>query len=79
MLTGFAVRYAMSVLSLSFPVGETASIIRYDKGRYRARHLIENAFCRLKDFRRVATRYDKLAATSYQAWRSPPLSPSGCE
>ncbi|HEX8389148.1 MAG TPA: IS5/IS1182 family transposase, partial [Sphingomonas sp.] len=23
--------------------------------------LIENAFCRLKDFRRVATRYDKLA------------------
>ena len=26
------------------------------------RHLIENAFCRLKDFRRVATRYDKLAA-----------------
>jgi transposase len=30
--------------------------------RYRARHLIENAFCRLKDFRRVATRYDKLAA-----------------
>ena len=23
---------------------------------------IENAFCRLKDFRRIATRYDKLAA-----------------
>ncbi|MBB5716775.1 transposase [Sphingomonas aerophila] len=37
-------------------------IIRYDKNRYRGRHLIENAFCRLKDFRRVATRYDKLAA-----------------
>ena len=37
-------------------------IIRYDKDRYRDRHLIENAFCRLKDFRRVATRYDKLAA-----------------
>lgn len=36
--------------------------IRYDKDRYRARHLIENAFCRLKDFRRIATRYDKLAA-----------------
>lgn len=35
--------------------------IRYDKQRYRDRHLIENAFCRLKDFRRVATRYDKLA------------------
>ena len=35
--------------------------IGYDKRRYRGRHLIENAFCRLKDFRRVATRYDKLA------------------
>ena len=35
--------------------------VRYDKQRYRDRHLIENAFCRLKDFRRVATRYDKLA------------------
>ncbi|MCA1300861.1 IS5 family transposase [Stappia indica] len=36
-------------------------VIRYDKTRYKSRHLIENAFCRLKDFRRVATRYDKLA------------------
>jgi transposase len=35
--------------------------VRYDQQRYRGRHLIENAFCRLKDFRRVATRYDKLA------------------
>lgn len=36
--------------------------VRYDQQRYRGRHLIENAFCRLKDFRRIATRYDKLAA-----------------
>jgi transposase len=35
--------------------------IRYDETRYRARWRIEAAFCRLKDFRRVATRYDKLA------------------
>jgi transposase len=35
--------------------------IVYDRNRYRDRNLIENAFCRLKDFRRVATRYDKLA------------------
>ncbi len=35
--------------------------IRYDRERYKGRHLVENAFCRLKDFRRVATRYDKLA------------------
>jgi transposase len=33
----------------------------FDKTAYRARHLVENAICRLKDFRRVATRYDKLA------------------
>jgi transposase len=35
--------------------------IRYDKTRYKDRHLIENAFCRLMDFRRIATRYDKLS------------------
>lgn len=35
--------------------------IRHDKRRYRDRWLIEAMFCRLKDFRRVATRYDKLA------------------
>jgi transposase len=33
----------------------------WDKDRYRARHLIENLFARLKQFRRLATRYDKLA------------------
>jgi transposase len=36
--------------------------INFDKSRYRERHRVENAFCRIKDFRRVATRYDKLAA-----------------
>jgi len=29
---------------------------------YRARNAIERMFCRLKDFRRIATRYDRLAA-----------------
>lgn len=28
---------------------------------YKRRNLIERMFCRLKDFRRIATRYDKLA------------------
>ena len=36
--------------------------IRHDKRRYRDRWRIEAAICRLKDFRRVGTRYDKLAA-----------------
>ena len=34
----------------------------YDRVRYRERNRIERLFCRLKQFRRVATRYDKLAA-----------------
>ena len=32
-----------------------------DRKRYRDRNAIERMFCRLKDFRRIATRYDKLA------------------
>lgn len=35
----------------------------YDRDAYKARNLIERMFCRLKDFRRVATRYDKRADT----------------
>lgn len=35
--------------------------IPYDKTAYRHRNRIERMFCRLKDFRRIATRYDKLA------------------
>jgi putative transposase len=35
--------------------------IPYDRRAYRERNRIERAFCSLKDFRRVATRYDKLA------------------
>jgi transposase len=31
------------------------------KRLYRRRHKIENFFCRIKDWRRIATRYDKLA------------------
>ena len=36
-------------------------LIPYDAEVYRQRNLIERMFGRLKDFRRVATRYDKLA------------------
>jgi transposase len=34
----------------------------FDRPLYRERNLIERMFCRLKDWRRIATRYDKLAA-----------------
>jgi len=33
----------------------------FDKEMYKARHLIENFFCKLKQFRAIATRYDKTA------------------
>jgi transposase len=33
----------------------------FDRTAYRGRNVIERAFCHLKDWRRVATRYDKLA------------------
>jgi len=33
----------------------------FSKKLYRQRHRVENAFCRLKDFRRIATRYDRLS------------------
>jgi len=35
----------------------------YDKGLYQARHKIENFFSRLKDYRGIATRYDKTACS----------------
>lgn len=33
----------------------------FDAEAYKQRNLIERMFCRLKDWRRIATRYDKLA------------------
>jgi transposase len=33
----------------------------YDKDLYKARHLIENLFAKLKQYRAIATRYDKRA------------------
>jgi transposase len=32
-----------------------------DRQAYRRRNLIERMFCRMKDWRRIATRYDRLA------------------
>jgi transposase len=34
----------------------------FDRDLYAARHLVENFFCKLKQFRAIATRYDKHAA-----------------
>lgn len=40
--------------------------IDYDKEMYKWRHLVENFFAKLKEFRRIATRYDK-TDTSFRA------------
>ena len=41
------------------PKADRACRIACDFAMYRWRHLIENFFCNLKAFRRIATRYDK--------------------
>lgn len=33
----------------------------YDRHLYKERHLVENFFSKLKEYRKIATRYDKLA------------------
>jgi transposase len=38
--------------------------IPHDEARYRKRHKSENSFARLKDWRRVATRYDRCPKSS---------------
>jgi len=35
----------------------------FDRDTYRARHRIENFFCKIKEFRAIATRYDKTASS----------------
>lgn len=44
------------------PSNPTRKVLRnYDRDLYKARHLIENFFARLKQYRAIATRYDKTA------------------
>ena len=48
------------------PKTNRKATISFDRDMYRWRHLIENTFAKLKEFRGVATRYDK-TDTSYAA------------
>jgi transposase len=48
------------------PKADRAARIPCDFAMYRWRHLVENFFCKLKEFRRIATRYDK-TDTSFAA------------
>lgn len=49
------------------PVRHRKVQLPYDKHLYRQRHKIENVFARIKDWRRVATRYDRCAHTFMSA------------
>ena len=48
------------------PKASTKGRFDFDRAMYGWRHLIENTFAKLKEFRAVATRYDK-TDTSYAA------------
>jgi len=49
------------------PTKSRKTPIVYDKALYRRRHKIENLFAKLKDWRRIATRYDRCAHTFFSA------------
>ena len=56
-----------------------------DRIAYRRRNVIERMFCRMKDYHRIATRYDKLTRNflSTRRWpeaiaRSGSFGPRGC-
>lgn len=44
-------------------IASRSQAIPYDKEVYKERNLVERFFCKIKHFRRIATRYDKTAAS----------------
>lgn len=54
------------ILAVIPPMAHRNAAIACDFAMYRWRHLIENFFCKIKHFRRIATRYEKTDA-SYTA------------
>ncbi len=55
-------------IKASIPSSKSRKVpIPHDKMLYRQRHKIENMFGRLKDWRRIATRYDRCAHAFFSA------------
>ncbi|WP_376741500.1 transposase [Sinorhizobium psoraleae] len=48
-----------------FPTSYAQTRPSFDRSAYKRRNLIERMFCRLKDWRRITTRCDKLARNSW--------------
>jgi len=49
------------------PTRSRKMALDYDRALYRQRHKIENLFAKLKDWRRISTRYDRCAHTFFSA------------
>jgi len=49
------------------PTKSRKTPLDYDRAIYKTRHKIENLFAKLKDWRRIATRYDRCAHTFFSA------------
>ena len=45
------------------PISTRCTVITYNKELYRQRNRVERFFNKIKNFRRIATRYDKLSKT----------------
>ena len=58
----FSNRWRVPGNPLSSRLGKNRTAPRqFDEALYQTRHLIENFFCKLKQYRGIATRYDKTA------------------
>ena len=65
-----AIRAAITAQGAQVVIPSTASRrapIPYDRDAYKARNLVERLWCRLKDWRRVATRYDRCPKAFFSA------------
>jgi transposase len=49
------------------PTKSRKAPLDYDRAIYKTRHKIENLFAKLRDWRRIATRYDRCAHTFFSA------------
>ena len=64
MLSGASTRRRLPFSSRRCAINpDLHAVIPHDKVLYRTRHKVENLFARLKDWRRIATLYDRCAHT----------------
>ena len=59
---------ARGAVAIIPPKANRKSLRAYDNHAYRWRHLIENFFAKIKEFRAIATRYEKTASSYAANW-----------